>query len=423
MGAEGFGTDAIGVAQVNNWFVDLYEKAGQNPFSGHGGPGSAAGGSDPHRGLVRRGDRRPPTAATSTARPRRSSTPPASPHEWDRLRRAPGRWPARRARRSRRPGAAAGGARHQPAPGAGLLHAHQLDRARRRGGSAADGPGWQERGFGSSPTWFDVPAPMRERARSTPRTRGGTAIAPARRLGRPTATQAQNRFNTMAKDWPGRPLYLQSAIAAYFASRQWVQAVRSWVADERLLGAARSATPRTCATCPTTSMARSPSRSTAGTGRARASPPGAAPPAGRAAASEPARRRSRTYFQWRRARPAARAHRVPQPLRGSLIVRMADFNPPGQLGPVPSSQDLQRSMRIVRAAGLTMRGSTTWAIPARRRRHLRRRAHRRAAVHLGGHPRPRSLLVPRPRTSRSPGSRPCRPSRTRASRSSRSRSR
>jgi len=37
MTAEGFGPTAIGVAQVNNWFVDFYEQAGTNPFSGHGG--------------------------------------------------------------------------------------------------------------------------------------------------------------------------------------------------------------------------------------------------------------------------------------------------------------------------------------------------------------------------------------------------
>ena len=31
MGAEGFRDDAIGVAQVNNWFVDLYEQRRQEP--------------------------------------------------------------------------------------------------------------------------------------------------------------------------------------------------------------------------------------------------------------------------------------------------------------------------------------------------------------------------------------------------------
>jgi hypothetical protein len=37
MSAEGFNADAIGVARINNWFVDLYAQAERNPFSGHGG--------------------------------------------------------------------------------------------------------------------------------------------------------------------------------------------------------------------------------------------------------------------------------------------------------------------------------------------------------------------------------------------------
>jgi hypothetical protein len=41
MTAEGFGADAVGVAQVNNWFVDIYENGSKVPFSGHAGSGSA----------------------------------------------------------------------------------------------------------------------------------------------------------------------------------------------------------------------------------------------------------------------------------------------------------------------------------------------------------------------------------------------
>ena len=35
MTAEGFGPNAVGVAQVNNWFVNFYENDTTNPFSGH----------------------------------------------------------------------------------------------------------------------------------------------------------------------------------------------------------------------------------------------------------------------------------------------------------------------------------------------------------------------------------------------------
>ena len=33
--AEGFGRDAVRLAQVNNWFVDLYVNAKATPASGH----------------------------------------------------------------------------------------------------------------------------------------------------------------------------------------------------------------------------------------------------------------------------------------------------------------------------------------------------------------------------------------------------
>jgi hypothetical protein len=36
----------------------------------------------------------------------------------------------------------------------------------------------------------------------------------------------------MNKDWPGRPKFAEAYLSAYFASRQWVQAVRRWVANE-----------------------------------------------------------------------------------------------------------------------------------------------------------------------------------------------
>jgi hypothetical protein len=36
----------------------------------------------------------------------------------------------------------------------------------------------------------------------------------------------------MNKDWPGRPYYMQAAITAYYASAQWIEAVRRWVDDD-----------------------------------------------------------------------------------------------------------------------------------------------------------------------------------------------
>jgi hypothetical protein len=41
MTAEGFGSDAISVVRVNNWFVDLYENGKKNPFSATAASASA----------------------------------------------------------------------------------------------------------------------------------------------------------------------------------------------------------------------------------------------------------------------------------------------------------------------------------------------------------------------------------------------
>ena len=35
----------------------------------------------------------------------------------------------------------------------------------------------------------------------------------------------------MAKDWPGSRYYAEAHIAAYYGTRQWVHAVRRWIAD------------------------------------------------------------------------------------------------------------------------------------------------------------------------------------------------
>ena len=45
---------------------------------------------------------------------------------------------------------------------------------------------------------------------------------------------------SMAKDWPGRPRYTDAYIASYFAARQWVQALRAYVADDAFWNRAMS---------------------------------------------------------------------------------------------------------------------------------------------------------------------------------------
>lgn len=44
----------------------------------------------------------------------------------------------------------------------------------------------------------------------------------------------QSLYHGLDKDWPGRPKYTESYITAYFASRQWIRAVCTWLGNEPL---------------------------------------------------------------------------------------------------------------------------------------------------------------------------------------------
>ncbi len=93
------------------------------------------------------------------------------------------------------------------------------------------GPDWAGKGFGATPTWFDLPAAVHRRAGQ----RGGSSgINRDHGSWKADGNSSLTRFN--AKDWPGRPLYTEAHVAAYFATRQWVRALRAHVADETVWG-------------------------------------------------------------------------------------------------------------------------------------------------------------------------------------------
>ena len=101
-----------------------------------------------------------------------------------------------------------------------------------RGTAGYDGPGWQAQGWGEVPTWFDVSVSARGRERLY----SGGSPGISRGHGHWHSDENLNLATAMNKDWPGRPLFTQAYAAAYFASRQWVQAVRSWVNDDAFWG-------------------------------------------------------------------------------------------------------------------------------------------------------------------------------------------
>jgi hypothetical protein len=226
MGAEGFGTDAMGVAQVNNWFVDLYENSSKLPYSGHGGFWRRL-----LTGAIRSEHWRDDVVAAADRTHFDSSTTylfntAGVTHEWDRLRRAV--WTiAREARDDNDPAkllTVLGVSLHQVQDF--YTHTNWIEPAT---GLSTEGPDWHARGFGSSPTWFDIPADQRDSVTIyTANTQGHYD----RQHGSWNSDNNEDLFKNMNKDWPGRPLYLESAVTAYFASRQWIEAVRSWVADD-----------------------------------------------------------------------------------------------------------------------------------------------------------------------------------------------
>ena len=235
MTMEGFGTDAIGVAQVNNWFVDFYEQAESNSFSGHSdwlkraltGAVVTENWSDEVIAAAYRSH-----FDTTPDGPFKGQVPSLSTTvgikgEWDRLRRTV--WTlAQEARDENDPEkllTVLGMSLHQVQDY--YTHTNWVEPLPGRGVPGSDGPGWEERGFGSYPTWFDIPASAREAANIY-----GDGTNGHRTHGYWNTEGNQSFTTAMNKDWPGRPHYDKAIITAAYASHQWIGAVRSWVGDD-----------------------------------------------------------------------------------------------------------------------------------------------------------------------------------------------
>lgn len=229
LAAEGFNDRAIQSAQVSNWFVDLYENAGSVPFSGHAGFfKELIGGASPlsrfwawPTPVVEAADRTHFDASGGGF----SNTAQVTA-EWDRLRRAVGAM-AIEARDRNDPVqliSVLGISLHQVQDF--YSHTNWLEGG---GPAAGQGPNWASKGFGATPTWFDLPATVRDAEYVY--TGGSTGIGRNHGSWKADGNLDLSHFN--AKDWAGRPLYVEAHTAAYFATRQWVRAIRAYVNDER----------------------------------------------------------------------------------------------------------------------------------------------------------------------------------------------
>lgn len=225
--SEGFGARATDVARVSNWFPDLYFQAENVPSSGHASFAKTLIGL----GFVRRENWSQALIDASKRMhfdfmprvPALDSTAGVEA-EWDRLRRAT--FAVVRAAAARNSVeellSAIGMTTHQVQD----FYAH-TNWVEPSAPPAGDGPGWLARGQGSVPTWFDVPKSERDKVLvtgdSAPGQRGHGSWQEDGNTSLKTAT---------GKDWPGRPMNAEAQMAAYFATRQWLRAVRTWVADE-----------------------------------------------------------------------------------------------------------------------------------------------------------------------------------------------
>lgn len=347
LSAEGFGEDSVHVAQVNNWFVDLYEQAKANPFSGHG---------DLFKRLLSTAfttENWPDTVVNAAWRTHFDnsellSNTVALTAEWNRLRRAICAL-AQEARNRNDPELLIG------AMGISLhelqdfyAHSNWVESQQGQGVPGSDGPGWQERGFGSYPTWFDVPPAAREEmAMYSDESHG-------HRLHGFWNTNGNNNVSSgMNKDWPGRPYYMRAAVTAYYASRQWVEAIRDWVGDPEFWAQAQRYRANQAELDHDLEGMHDISVYS-GHWQGQGEPTGGEEP-GPGGSLLGLRGAIKNYFQWVPS-TKLRGRTVYRSRFERLIKQVADWNPPGEISPVPSSQDLQRSTRIVALRVLNMRG-------------------------------------------------------------------
>jgi hypothetical protein len=248
--AEGFNAASANIAAVNNWFTDYYSNPDENPFSGHASAWigitrlfNALGRVTP-RGFRREswpnsfveGARRMHFDAEkrSEAMPDLSTTAGVE-REWDRLENI-----------SRRVLDIAE-TRNDPLvvlAAIGMI-THSLQDFYTHSNWVEDpnpefgrgGPGVARLGYGSHPTYFDVPPEVRRDlhvytgVEGIPRDHGHW-----RSNGNTSLHEGLN------KDSAGRPKFQEAYVTAYFATRQWVRAMRIWLDNEPLWNRAMSMT-------------------------------------------------------------------------------------------------------------------------------------------------------------------------------------
>jgi hypothetical protein len=232
MTSEGFGRTAADVGVVSNWLVDLYSNSSKIPQSGHAKTSVEVLGS-----LFGPRENWPKAVLEGAGRMHFDSSVwdvfnvQQARREWERLQKA-----TTQAIRSIK---ASGGANReaQMLTVIGItLHSLQdfyshSNWIEKQGVVGVDGTDWSKLSVGRTPTWFDVPPVTRDTLNVYI---GESTFHKERPHGAWNTDDNKKMVKGVNKDWPGRPGYEDAYMTAYFATRQWLQALREVVADDTL---------------------------------------------------------------------------------------------------------------------------------------------------------------------------------------------
>ncbi len=230
--AEGFGPTATDVVVVNNWFVDLYSNSSKIPQSGHADTAVSILGA-----FFENDENWPQSVLDAANRTHFDASVwdvanvAKAQAEWDRLQRA--------TTQLLRSITSSGGANKEvqllSTIGMGLhaiqdfySHSNWIEQ---QGVDGVDGTDWSKLTVGLTPTWFDVPKATRDNLNVYI----GDSTGHKDRPHGAWNTDGNRAMRTgVNKDWPGRLGYADSYTTSYFATRQWVQAIRTALGDEAL---------------------------------------------------------------------------------------------------------------------------------------------------------------------------------------------
>jgi hypothetical protein len=230
--AEGFGGTAADVVVVNNFFVDLYSNSSKIPQSGHADTAVSV------LGAFFENDESWPQAVLDGANRMHFDSSlwdvanvGKAQQEWERLQRST----------TQLLGSikSVNGANKEiqvlSTIGMGLhalqdfySHSNWIEE---QGVTGNDGTNWSALPFGHTPTWFDVPKAERDKLNVYI---GDSTGHKERPHGAWNTDGNRSMTKGVNKDWPGRVGYANAYITSYFATRQWVQAIRAALGDEAL---------------------------------------------------------------------------------------------------------------------------------------------------------------------------------------------